>query len=336
MQFDLTRRLAAEALGTLILVMAVVGSGIMAEKLAGGNQAIALLCNTIATGAVLFVIITIFAPVSGAHFNPAVSLVMLLRGELDLPDDRRLCRRADRRRLHRRGARASDVRPRSDPARIDRADRDRAMGRRVHRHVRPDRDHPRLRPLQARRGGDRGRPLHHLGLLVHRLDLVRQSGGDHRAVARAIPSRHRPGAMRRASSSPSCSARSPRAVLFGWLFAAPRRGQEAAKAAQKRQSRILGFELDDAPLESIDRGGDILGEEHLRDVLRAVDVPGLDGEDDGLLGARLVTLGEEPGGQLPGRRRPRAPCPRSSRARRCGIIHEEDHGVRIVGEDCRW
>ncbi|HEX2448090.1 MAG TPA: MIP/aquaporin family protein [Methyloceanibacter sp.] len=83
MQFDLTRRLAAEALGTLILVMAVIGSGIMAEKLAGGNQAIALLCNTIATGAVLYVIITIFAPVSGAHFNPAVSLVMLLRGELD-------------------------------------------------------------------------------------------------------------------------------------------------------------------------------------------------------------------------------------------------------------
>jgi glycerol uptake facilitator-like aquaporin len=80
---DLSRRLAAEALGTLILVMAVVGSGIMAEQLAGGNQAIALLCNTIATGAVLYVIITIFAPVSGAHFNPAVSLVTWLRGELD-------------------------------------------------------------------------------------------------------------------------------------------------------------------------------------------------------------------------------------------------------------
>jgi glycerol uptake facilitator-like aquaporin len=84
MNFDLTRRLAVEALGTLILVMAVIGSGIMAEKLAGGNAAIALLCNTIATGAVLYVIITIFTNVSGAHFNPAVSLVMLLRGELDL------------------------------------------------------------------------------------------------------------------------------------------------------------------------------------------------------------------------------------------------------------
>ncbi len=83
MRFDLTRRLAAEALGTGFLVMAVVGSGIMAAKLAGGNGAIALLCNTLATGAVLFVIITIFAPVSGAHFNPAVSLVAMLRGELD-------------------------------------------------------------------------------------------------------------------------------------------------------------------------------------------------------------------------------------------------------------
>jgi len=81
-QYDLTRRLAAEALGTFFLVMAVVGSGIMAEKLAGGNGAIALLCNTLPTGAVLFVIITIFVSVSGAQFNPAVTLVMLLRGEI--------------------------------------------------------------------------------------------------------------------------------------------------------------------------------------------------------------------------------------------------------------
>ncbi len=82
MQFDLTRRLAAEALGTFFLVMAVVGSGIMAQNLADGNVALALLCNTIATGAVLFVIITIFVSVSGAHFNPAVSLVMWVRGGL--------------------------------------------------------------------------------------------------------------------------------------------------------------------------------------------------------------------------------------------------------------
>src|SRR6516165_6503333 len=76
----LSRRLLAEALGTAILVATVVGSGIMAERLAGGNQAIALLGNTIPTGAILVVIITILGPVSGAHFNPAVTLVFAIRG----------------------------------------------------------------------------------------------------------------------------------------------------------------------------------------------------------------------------------------------------------------
>ena len=82
----LARRAVAEALGTALLVATVVGSGIMAERLAGGNVALALLCNTIATGAILVVIITIFAPLSGAHFNPAVSLVFALRGELSPRD----------------------------------------------------------------------------------------------------------------------------------------------------------------------------------------------------------------------------------------------------------
>jgi glycerol uptake facilitator-like aquaporin len=82
----LARRLAAEALGTALLVAAVVGSGIMAERLSGGNVALALLCNTLATGAILVVIVTIFAPVSGAHFNPAVSLVFALRRELAAAD----------------------------------------------------------------------------------------------------------------------------------------------------------------------------------------------------------------------------------------------------------
>jgi glycerol uptake facilitator-like aquaporin len=76
-----SRRLLAEALGTAILVATVVGSGIMAERLAGGNQAIALLGNTIPTGAILVVIITILGPISGAHFNPAVTLVFAGRGE---------------------------------------------------------------------------------------------------------------------------------------------------------------------------------------------------------------------------------------------------------------
>ena len=76
------RRLLAEWLGTAFLLAAVVGSGIMAQKLAGGNVALALLCNTIATGAILVVLILIFAPVSGAHFNPAVTLAFAFRGEL--------------------------------------------------------------------------------------------------------------------------------------------------------------------------------------------------------------------------------------------------------------
>jgi glycerol uptake facilitator-like aquaporin len=78
----LLRRSLAEALGTAILVATVVGSGIMAERLAGGNQAVALLGNTIPTGAILVVLITILGPVSGAHFNPAVTLVMAARRDM--------------------------------------------------------------------------------------------------------------------------------------------------------------------------------------------------------------------------------------------------------------
>jgi glycerol uptake facilitator-like aquaporin len=82
MAVALSRRLTAEGLGTAFLLMAVVGSGIMAERLAGGNAAIALLCNTIATGAALVVLIAVFGPLSGAHFNPAVTLYFALRREI--------------------------------------------------------------------------------------------------------------------------------------------------------------------------------------------------------------------------------------------------------------
>jgi glycerol uptake facilitator-like aquaporin len=75
-----TRKLVAETLGTAFLLAAVVGSGIMAERLAGGNQAIALLCNTIPTGAILVVLILVFGPISGAHFNPAVTVALAVRG----------------------------------------------------------------------------------------------------------------------------------------------------------------------------------------------------------------------------------------------------------------
>ncbi len=79
--YNLTRRLAAEALGTALLVGAVVGSGIMADALTN-DDALALLCNTIPTGAILVVIITIFGPISGAHFNPAVTLAMRVTGRI--------------------------------------------------------------------------------------------------------------------------------------------------------------------------------------------------------------------------------------------------------------
>ena len=84
MRFSFSRRLVAECLGTALLLATVVGSGIMAERLAGGNVALALLGNTIPTGAILFVLITMLGPVSGAHFNPAVTLAFWMRREIKL------------------------------------------------------------------------------------------------------------------------------------------------------------------------------------------------------------------------------------------------------------
>jgi glycerol uptake facilitator-like aquaporin len=83
---SLAQRGVAEFLGTTFLLAAVVGSGIMATMLAGGNAALALLCNTLPTGAILAVLILTFAPISGAHFNPAVSIAFALRRELSWPD----------------------------------------------------------------------------------------------------------------------------------------------------------------------------------------------------------------------------------------------------------
>lgn len=82
--FSLSRRLTAEALGTALLLAIVVGSGIMAERLCGGNIGLALLANAVATGAGLYAIIMMFAPISGAHFNPVVSLYAALNGHTPL------------------------------------------------------------------------------------------------------------------------------------------------------------------------------------------------------------------------------------------------------------
>ena len=84
MQIGLGKRLLAEALGALILTGTVVGSGILAAQLAAGNDAIALIGNTAATGAILFVLISALGPISGAHFNPAVTVVMTIRRELSV------------------------------------------------------------------------------------------------------------------------------------------------------------------------------------------------------------------------------------------------------------
>ena len=82
MQQSLIRALVTEWLGTLLLLATVIGSGIMADQLSAGNDAVALLGNSIATGAILFVLITVFGPLSGAHFNPAVTLAFAIRGEV--------------------------------------------------------------------------------------------------------------------------------------------------------------------------------------------------------------------------------------------------------------
>src|ERR1700751_2366466 len=82
---SVAQRAVSEALGTAFLLATVIGSGIMAARLAGGNEALALLCNTIPTGAILAVLILTFGALSGAHFNRAVSLAFALRGEIPWP-----------------------------------------------------------------------------------------------------------------------------------------------------------------------------------------------------------------------------------------------------------
>lgn len=84
-RFDLSRRLVAEGLGAALLLAVVIGSGVMGERLADGNDALALLGNTLATGAGLVVLIAIFGPISGAHFNPLVTLVFALRRDIAPP-----------------------------------------------------------------------------------------------------------------------------------------------------------------------------------------------------------------------------------------------------------
>ena len=172
----LARRLTAEATGTALLLAAVVGSGIMGERLAGGNVAIALLANTLATGAALVALILTFGPISGAHFNPAVSLADASQGGLSWSDaalyvgaqvggaligvgfaDLMFGEPAFRFSQH---ARTGGAQVLSE----------------VHRDVRPPLDHLELFAHTARGRSIRGGRLHHLRLLVHRFDILCEPG----------------------------------------------------------------------------------------------------------------------------------------------------------------
>ena len=166
------RRLVAEAIGTAMLLAAVVGSGIMAERLGGGNQALALLANTVATGAALVALILTFGPVSGAHFNPAVTIATR-RKAVCLERGAGLCLRAVRWGGCRRLGRARDVRRASVHAVTSWAQRSCAAVQRVPGHVRIARRHLGMlassvgyRPVRRRRPTSRprtgSRPPHRL------------------------------------------------------------------------------------------------------------------------------------------------------------------------------
>jgi hypothetical protein len=170
----LRRALVAEGLGSMLLAATVIGSGIMAERLAGGNLAVALLANTAATVAVLATLIALLGPVSGAHFNPAVSLVRGLARKADSATNSRLCDRSNCRLLSGRPPGARHVRIALAPGICASADRSRAMALRSRCHRRVD---PRCHGVgRTERGGVAGVRLDRGRLLVYGVNLVRQSG----------------------------------------------------------------------------------------------------------------------------------------------------------------
>ena len=181
MNATLQQRVAAEALGTAFLVANVVGSGIMADTLTK-DAALALLGNTIPTGAILVVLITILGPISGAHFNPAVSLVFALKRDI-APREAALYVTAQviGGVL---GAFTSqyDVRPPLSWNCLRRRGRAHRSGSRNGSRHWARADHPRGRSLCARFRAVAGRALHYRGLLVHRVDVLRQSGRGDRPI----------------------------------------------------------------------------------------------------------------------------------------------------------
>ena len=172
--FDLPRRLVAEILGTALLVATVVGSGIMAETLTK-DVALALLGNTLATGAILVVLITILGPISGAHFNPAVSLVFALRRELSAKDTARyIAAQIIGGILGTMIAHGMFALPLLDASIKIRTGGSQWFAEAVAAFglvMTILAGHS----ISKKRGAVASRPLYHRGLLVHRIDLVRQS-----------------------------------------------------------------------------------------------------------------------------------------------------------------
>ncbi len=214
---SLSRRIVAEAIGTALLLATVVGSGVMGERLAGGNVAIALLANTIATGAGLVALILTFGPITGAHFNPAVTLADASQGGARLARCARLPRRSNRRRLRRRQrARTSCSVSRSSPPRSTcAADRLSSFSEFVATFGLLaviwgcGRAAPGSRPVRRRR-------VHHRRLLVHLVHLVREPRGDPRARGQRHLRRHSPGGRAGLHRRAVCGAAASTA-LFRWL-----------------------------------------------------------------------------------------------------------------------
>ena len=183
MRSSSARRVTAEFLGTLFLVATVVGSGIMGERLAGGNVAIALLANTIATGAALVALILTFGPISGAHLNPVVTLADAMEARNRVEGDSRIHFRADRGRNRRRRCRAFNVWAAGRISIAARAEWSNADIQRVHSDVRiAGGDLGMFAPAFECDGIRRG-SVHHGSVLVHSVHVVREPRSDDRARA---------------------------------------------------------------------------------------------------------------------------------------------------------
>ena len=171
----LGRAAAAEAIGTALLLAIVVGSGIMGERLAQGNAAVALLANSIATGAGLYTLIVILGPISGAHFNPIVSGVSVWKGRMSATTGRGLRTGADGWRFRRRRGGARNVWT-ADRSNFSAYSTDTGRGFwRSHRDIRACVGHSACVTVSRRGDSDRGSRFYYERLLVYLLNIVCQS-----------------------------------------------------------------------------------------------------------------------------------------------------------------